>query len=239
MANGKTIAAAAGVATATMLGAKEVAIGLHDLAGASKFVRETSTISTEMPHVSNFHDVFPSYRDGPPLPSTFHEAIPSYSGGPTLPPEAEIPLRVAHLDTYATYNQNLYGAHKLTSVIDSAKPKIDSDLLPYTTDISVTQADHIIKSDLISTINKITDKPDSGITFEVLSGKLKIESKFSMGGVNISGGEINVYKISGAAAVGVAACRGLGASEFQSCVNAALAKAVRAEISGEKAANEK
>jgi hypothetical protein len=222
LANGKGIAAAAGIATATVLGAKEAAIGLHDLAGVSKLVRESSTISTEMPRAGDFHEVFPSY-----------------SNGPTLPPETEIPLRVAHFDAFATYNQNFHSSHKLTELIRSAQSKIDTDLSPYNTDVSIKQADEIIKSDLVTAISDAKDKPNSGITFEVLSGKLKVDSKFSMGGVNISGGEINVYKVSGAAAIGVAACRGLGASEFQACVNSALAKAVRTEISGEKAATER
>lgn len=119
MANGKGIAAAAGIAAATVLGAKEAAIGLHDLAGASKFVRESSTISREAPLANNFQEVFASH-----------------SNGPMLPPETEIPLRVANLNTFSAYSQSLHSTHKLSELIDSAQPKIDTDLSPYSTNIT-------------------------------------------------------------------------------------------------------
>jgi hypothetical protein len=94
-------------------------------------------------------------------------------------------------------------------LLNSTQPAITADLERYRSNLTMTQADDIIQNELIKASEDAEKKSNSGITFEILPGKMKVDSQFSLSGIKITGGEANVYKIASTAALGAAACRGL------------------------------
>jgi hypothetical protein len=49
---------------------------------------------------------------------------------------------------------------------------------------------------------KAASEPNSGVTFELLSGKLTVDASTTVAGVKITGGEVNLYQLAKDAAVG-------------------------------------
>jgi hypothetical protein len=110
---------------------------------------------------------------------------------------------------------------KATSLWLSAEPQMLSQLASAGPMLTRDQAEIIIQSEIAKIVQTAANTPNSGITFEVLSGKLTIESSVTIGGVKIAGGDLNVYKVSGMLAGSVVACNA-AATQFDTCVNAAL-----------------
>jgi hypothetical protein len=111
------------------------------------------------------------------------------------------------------------------SYFASAQQKMFDDISALQPPVTVAQADRIIKADVSSVIEASKKNPFSDVNFEVLSGKLSVGRLTTIQGMKISGGDVNVYKISLAMAGGVAACNGMVIENFKPCVKRALAKA--------------
>jgi hypothetical protein len=67
---------------------------------------------------------------------------------------------------------------------------------------------------------------NSWITFEILSGKLSVDSSLSLGGLELKAGDINLYKVPGI--VGAASlayyCNSVDLSKYKKCIAEAMAK---------------
>jgi hypothetical protein len=92
---------------------------------------------------------------------------------------------------------------------------------------SVPRIKTVIENALASSALEAAQKPNANIEFEALTGKLRIKSSTTVSGVKVTGGEVNLYKISGGAAAGIATCYALDASEVAACVKKALSTAGR------------
>jgi hypothetical protein len=89
----------------------------------------------------------------------------------------------------------------------------------------------VIRQAIISTAKDVATAHSPRVTYELLSGKLKIDSDlFISKKIKLSAGEINVYKvagtIAGVAAAGIIACRSMMNVKFKECAKAVLNKAI-------------
>jgi hypothetical protein len=122
-----------------------------------------------------------------------------------------------------------------SSYFVTAQAKMVDDITALHPPLSIEEVDGIIRKDVGAVIEdaKKSD-PEAKISFEIMTGKLNIEAAKTLVEVKISGGEINVYKISLSLAGGIAACSGRIVEEFRPCVPRELAKvggAVEKELS--------
>jgi hypothetical protein len=79
------------------------------------------------------------------------------------------------------------------------------------------QLEKIINQKVIESIQTLANKPDSGITFDLLTGRLKLGLRYGI----FTAEEVNLYKVTTLIAGGILACRYL--NNFNECVTAALA----------------
>jgi hypothetical protein len=112
-----------------------------------------------------------------------------------------------------------------SSLFFTAEPKILGHLRARSGQLTLANVEKVLRSDLADTIAKAASRPNSGITFEALTGKLTIDSSKYVGGIKITAGEVNVYKVSVMLAGGVAACSMFTKKKsFSNCIKAAFAK---------------
>jgi hypothetical protein len=143
----------------------------------------------------------------------FSDAFPSY-GTPRhqIWPHVTIDLNDGSTKEYYSY-------------FASAQQKMFDDISALQPPVTVAQADRIIKADVSSVIEASKKNPFSDVNFEILTGKLSVGRLTTIQGMKISGGDVNVYKVSLAMAGSVAACNGMVIENFKPCVKRALAKA--------------
>ncbi len=107
-----------------------------------------------------------------------------------------------------------------------AEPKLVEDLTKLSPPVSKLAVESIVKNDLVTTAQNIAKAPDAKVSFDVLSGKLKVEASRVIAGVKVSGGEINVYVVGGGVTTAVMACNAVSDVTFKNCVDAAIRKAM-------------
>jgi hypothetical protein len=91
---------------------------------------------------------------------------------------------------------NIQLSVKVHSLYDQAEPDIISDINDSHRVLTESQINSLINRELVNTINADTKKSGSNISFEILTGKLKIQKSTTLSGIDISAGEVNVYKVS-------------------------------------------
>lgn len=87
---------------------------------------------------------------------------------------------------------------------------INSDLQAGET-VTAERVEAIITKRLAEAAQKIASEPSSGVTFEILSGNLKVDASKNLAGVKITGGTINIYRFAKEVAKTVAACMAMRA----------------------------
>jgi hypothetical protein len=155
---------------------------------------------------------------------------PSSSVVSTVPPD--------HLSAISTTVRT----EEVASLFSRARPRILDHLKPRIGKLTQADVEKTLSSDLTEVIEKAAGDPKSGITFEALTGKLKVESSMLLKGVKVTGGEVNVYKVTAVLAGGIVACAltknysenrketlTKKDKEMSRCIEAALAK-VKAEV---------
>jgi hypothetical protein len=128
--------------------------------------------------------------------------------------------------------QDFHQAAVVNGLIDDAQPQILNDLAGMNGNITVEEADKIIKAHLAEVATAKSEQQGSAMRFTVSSGELHVESAYRLAGVEVNFGSINLYKVAAGAAVTIAACNGLSAPGFQECVNMALQKATHVAFGG-------
>jgi hypothetical protein len=114
-------------------------------------------------------------------------------------------------------------SQEVTALFSQTEPQIIDDLAALGGNLSQSKVANVISADVAKTLQNVAATSESGITFEVLSGKLKFNSYRTVRGAKVSLGEINVYKVSLTLAGAVVACTSLGTSELTTCVKEAIA----------------
>lgn len=110
----------------------------------------------------------------------------------------------------------------VASYFSMAEPKLSNDISVLGPPLSSAAVEIIVKRDLKNVAESAAKTSDSKVTFEALSGKLKIDSSITIGGIKIAGGEVNVYAVAGAITGGVMACNALVDASFKNCVDSAI-----------------
>jgi hypothetical protein len=89
---------------------------------------------------------------------------------------------------------------------------------------SVTRAKvyKIITSKVAKTFDDLARQPESGVSFEKASGKLRISPEASAPGVSAPALEVNVYKVSRDLSNSLVVCLELRAGDYGVCTKAAL-----------------
>lgn len=124
------------------------------------------------------------------------------------------------------FNNQDFSVSGVSSYFSNAQPKLSYDLASLKPPLSKATVEKIVEQDLKDTAENAAKNPNSKATFEVLSGKLKIESSTTISGLKIAGGEVNVYAVAGTITGGVMACNALTDASFKTCVDAAIKTAV-------------
>jgi hypothetical protein len=122
------------------------------------------------------------------------------------------------LNEVQTYNLSA----KVNDLYAQAGPGIITKINDAHGTLTKSQVESVVNNELVSTITEKTKEPGSDISFEIFTGKLKIQKVTKVWGVDISGGEVNIYKISEALAAIIYACEKLSAPQFSNCLDAAV-----------------
>jgi hypothetical protein len=215
MENGRKVAAAVGIAaTATAVGGRDVIEGIFAFRKAPQIFEEATPATFAGARTGSRQFALSELGQEARVDSGELGGIPyrvrRLPEGP----------RIVFADPYR-YSSEQTHVH---NIIEGAKSSITSDLSGYGDLLTRDVAEQAIRTNFVKVVEEQA-KSDPNISFELLTGKLKIDSSLTFAGAKISLGEVNMYKIASVAAVGVVACKGLHASQFQSCVDAALAKA--------------
>jgi hypothetical protein len=121
-------------------------------------------------------------------------------------------------------------ATKVSSLYDGATSQILDDLQNYlnaNTQTALTQQrlEGMINAAVTKIIETTAKETNSGLSFEMLTGRLKIERSYTGSLGRVTAGEINIYKVSGAVASAVYVCKELvDRAQFNACVKEALGK---------------
>jgi len=115
---------------------------------------------------------------------------------------------------------------KVSSLYGEATPQI-LNALNAPEALTQQQLESIINAAVKKAIESAAKEEGSGITFEALTGKLKVDLSYTTAFAKVIPGEVNVYEISAAVAAGVIACK--DQPGFIECAKAALAKAAVAK----------
>jgi hypothetical protein len=119
-----------------------------------------------------------------------------------------------------------FGKSTFSSYFSTAEPKLADDLTVLKPPLSRNVVENIVKRDLASTAQAASTTAGSNLSFEVLTGKLKVETSRTIGGMKITGGEINLYVVGGAITGSVLACNALADLKFRNCIEAAIRTAM-------------
>lgn len=107
-----------------------------------------------------------------------------------------------------------------SSLIDQSKPS--SAVLHDSSAASLANIDSTIKRGLVDGAVKLAKDNPQSVKFEVLTGKLTVSSSFKKGGVEVSGGEVNLYKVATVLTAAVIACRKIADPDAKACVDTAF-----------------
>lgn len=113
------------------------------------------------------------------------------------------------------------------------EPKMVNDLASLRRPLTFDHARSVAYNDLKSAAQQAEKEPAAKISFEVLSGKIKVDASQTIGGVKISGGEINLYKTSMAIGAAVIACNAVADSQFTDCIADVTKKALKKSLEKE------
>jgi hypothetical protein len=97
-----------------------------------------------------------------------------------------------------------------SGVYGEATPQILHDLETADTPTR-EELERIINTEVTNAVQLAAKEPKSGITFEALNGTLKFDQSVTLGGLTVTGGEVNIYKVTGAVAATVYTCQLLSA----------------------------
>jgi hypothetical protein len=219
MPMGKRIGAARAVAVAAVLCGTAMVGTVHEgLAGELPlFVFKPSTLPPKPPPGASARVLGAEPLPLPPKPRVF---------GTTGKDEVRLP------PTSPSLLNEVQKYHLIAKVHDlyaQAGPGINTKINDAHGALTKRQVESVVNNELVSTITERTKEPGSDISFEILTGKLKIQKVKTVRGVNISGGEVNIYKISEILAGIIYACEKLSTPQFSNCVDAAVAE-VRAIV---------
>lgn len=131
-----------------------------------------------------------------------------------------------------TFNNGDYSKSAISSYFSTAEPKLVDDLTALKPPLSKSVVEDIVKRDLARVAEAASTTAGSNVSFEVLTGKLKVDASRTIGGIKITGGDINLYVVGGAITGGVLACNALADVKFKSCVDSAI-KAAMAKALGD------
>lgn len=121
----------------------------------------------------------------------------------------------------------------VTVLFAQVQQNIIAQLEQSPTALSKDQLENIIKAEFQKELQQANQKPDSGVTFEVLTGSLKIEASTTIARVKVSAGEVNIYKVSTVLAGGFVSCAVfVGRPGFEECTKTAFAR-IGTEIANE------
>lgn len=123
------------------------------------------------------------------------------------------------------------------TVVESAKPALVNDIGLLGRSATAANVEPILTKDLKEAATLLAKTDAEHVTFEVLTGKLKVSTKLSKNGYKLAFGEVNLYKVVSVSAATVAACNRIHRLDTSSCIDAALDKALSlVEIEQEKSA---
>jgi hypothetical protein len=222
MSNGAKAAGAVGVLAAAAIGGKVIiheggeiaALGhgagyIIENGGAAKNTLKTAR---DLPGVDRVPGISGRLSDG--ATNNFERIKPPLTGDPTIQ-QPRIALAQAN---------QVDPSQKVSSLFDRADQNILHDLNALHGALTRQQIDNIIQEEVLKNVQSETSQPNSGIKFEALTGKLTIESSYILRGVKVTGGDVNIYKVSGVLAGSVYSCNALDSKGFNDCAKAALAK---------------
>ena len=144
-------------------------------------------------------------------------------------------VRVSSSQPVVILNNGDLNRSGISSYFSTAEPKLVDDISSLKPPLSKDAVERLVKRDLVKVAESVAKSSDSPASFEVLSGKLKIDSSTTVGGIKIKGGEVNVYAVTGVIAGGVMTCNALVDANFKSCVDAAVKAAVNNFLKNPKA----
>ncbi len=124
------------------------------------------------------------------------------------------------------FNHQDFNRSGVSSYFSIAEPKLANDLAALKPPLSKAIVERIVRADMETVAQDAVKKPGSKTTFEVLTGKLKIEASRTIGGINVTGGELNVYGVAGTITGSVMTCNALADASFKNCVDAAVKTAM-------------
>jgi hypothetical protein len=154
---------------------------------------------------------------------------PNLTNGQFSPPRPLVvpaPLVQSHQNVAPPAAENFFSR---------VEPKIVGDLASLHRPLKFDYARSIAYNDLKSAAQRAEKEPAAKVSFEVLSGKIKIDASQTIAGVKVSGGEINVYKTSMAIGAAVIACNAVADSQFKDCIADAAKKALKKSLEKETA----
>lgn len=228
MADGKTIGAVGAAAVAAAVGGKAL-VGVHvaEIAGtAGRSLSEVTDIASNSGRrfegfgASNLGKTFDDFSDDTQLNRGRDLYHPDSSlNGSNVPPLPTLPRAVIALPP------NYYNLHlsmKVHDLFDQAEPHIFAEISHAHGTLTESQVNSIINRELVKTITTNSSKPNSNISFEVATGKLKVQRSATVLGVDFTIGEVNVYKVSAIVAGSVYGCQKLAGSQFHNCVSRAF-----------------
>jgi hypothetical protein len=234
MADGKKIGATGAAAVAAVLGGKALVATVHEaghipveapVVAAGRSAADAAAAgavgNSGRPLGSGITALGSSDRD---LPGSTHRSGDYPSSAFDLEGEDKValpPTVPRSLIVVPSYNFHLTA--KVHGLYEQAEPRIIADITDSNSTLTKRQIDSLINKEIVSTINADTKKSNSDISFEVLTGKLKIHKSKTVLGIDVSAGEVNIYKVSAILASGVCACQKLSTEKFRNCVDAAVA----------------
>jgi hypothetical protein len=108
------------------------------------------------------------------------------------------------------------------SLFLESAPGIGADIEAIPGTVTRAKVYKIITSKVARTFGDLASQPESGVTFEKASGKLKINSDVSTPGVSAPALEVNLYKVSRDLSNSLVVCLELRAGDRSVCTKAAL-----------------
>jgi hypothetical protein len=154
---------------------------------------------------------------------------------------SELPRAMFPPRTAIVSNLSLSDTAGISFRFRSTESKIISDLESHEGPFTKDSIEAIFKTEVDKAFANASGLPESKIKFEALTGNLKIDYHYNIGGIKLTGGAVNVYKIS--AALGGATyicinsakydcmkaghndseCKVMEKSVFRNCVDKAMA----------------
>jgi hypothetical protein len=152
---------------------------------------------------------------------------PNLTNGQISPPK---PLVVPGPLVHSYQNDTPSAAANFFSRVE---PKMVDDLASLHRPLKFDYARSVVYNDLKSAAQQAEKEPAAKVSFEVLTGKIKIDASKTIAGVKISGGEINVYKTSMTIGAAVIACNAVADNRFKDCIADAAKKAIKKALEKE------